>query len=121
MDGMLLVTPECYEPAAVAAMRSWFGETGREVHICGPLLPATSKENAQTHERKHVGGSSEIEDFLDATLKTVGPKSLLYVRTCTFVSPFTYSKNLVRFPWALCSGRSRSPRTCGHSSMSLWN
>ncbi len=79
MDGMLLVTPECYEPTAVAAMRSWFGETGRQVHVCGPLLPATSKETAQAHERKHVGGSSEMEEFLDAMLKASGPKSLLYV------------------------------------------
>ena len=121
MDGMLLVTPECYEPAAVAAVRSWFAETGREVYVCGPLLPATSKETAQGQERKHVGGSSEIEDFLNATLKTAGPKSLLYVRACTFVLPSTYFKYLVRFPWALCSGRSRSPRTCGHSLMLLWN
>ncbi|KAM5530922.1 hypothetical protein V8D89_015412 [Ganoderma adspersum] len=97
MDGMLLVTPECYEPAAVAAMRSWFGETGREVHVCGPLLPATSKVTAQTHERKHVGGSNEIEEFLDATLKTSGPKSLLYISLGTVFWPITKPQNM----WAL--------------------
>ena len=63
MDGMLLVTPECYEPTAVAAMRSWWGETGRKAYACGPLLPNTSQ---QTEHAPYEGGSSDIEEFLDA-------------------------------------------------------
>lgn len=80
------MTPECYEPTAVAAIRSWFGETGRAVYACGPLLPAISKEKettrASAHERRRVGGSAsdEIEEFLDAALKASGPQSVLYVR-----------------------------------------
>ncbi|PIL34100.1 hypothetical protein GSI_03811 [Ganoderma sinense ZZ0214-1] len=97
MDGMLLVTPECYEPTAVAVIRSWFGETGREVHVCGPLLPATSKETAQAHGRKHVGGSSEIEEFLDTTLNSSGPKSLLYISLGTVFWPVTKPQNI----WAV--------------------
>lgn len=97
MDGMLLVTPECYEPTAVAAMRSWFAETGRQVHACGPLLPASSKETAKEHERKHAAESSAIEEFLDATLKVSGPRSLLYVRACASILPPKSSHTLLDF------------------------
>ncbi|PIL32319.1 hypothetical protein GSI_05565 [Ganoderma sinense ZZ0214-1] len=98
MDGIFLATPECYEPTTVAAMRSWFGETRRAVYACGPLLPTTSKESAQAHERKPcVGRSSEIEEFLDATLKASGSRSLLYISLGTVFWPITRPQNM----WAV--------------------
>ena len=33
VDGILLVTPESWEPEAVAAAKSWFAETGRGADV----------------------------------------------------------------------------------------
>ena len=83
-DGVLLFTPESYEPEAVAAARAWTAETGRTTYLCGPLLPTGSQ--AAANEKKQSKETAEIEEFLETTLKTSGEKSLLYVsafRTCS--------------------------------------
>lgn len=79
---MMLFTPTSYEPEAVKAARSWFGETGRQVYAVGPLLPAASKATAQANEKKLSAEANEIITFLDKTLKTSGKKSLVYVSLC---------------------------------------
>lgn len=78
-DGVFLTTPEPYEPEAVAAVRDWFGKTGRPVYVCGPLLPPTSA-TATAKEQQQSTEAVQIQEFLDTTLKTSGEKSLLYVR-----------------------------------------
>lgn len=78
---MFLITPEPYEPEAVAAVRDWFGKTGRPVYVCGPLLPPTSA-TATAKEQQQSTEAVQIQEFLDTTLKTSGEKSLLYVRAC---------------------------------------
>ncbi|KAI0760274.1 UDP-Glycosyltransferase/glycogen phosphorylase [Fomes fomentarius] len=77
-DGVFLFTPESYEPEAVAAVRRWFGETGRPAYAVGPLLPAASKA-AASKERKLSSESDEIQTFLNDTLKSSGEKSLVYI------------------------------------------
>ncbi|KAI0371040.1 UDP-Glycosyltransferase/glycogen phosphorylase [Pilatotrama ljubarskyi] len=77
-DGTFLMSPQSYEPDAVAAVRQWYAETSRQVYVCGPLLPpqtATAAEN----EKKQSKVSAEIQEFLDKTLKTAGERSLLYM------------------------------------------
>lgn len=78
-DGAFLITAEPYEPEAVAAVKGWFGKTGRPVYVCGPLLPPPSITSTK-NEKQQSTVAVEIQEFLDATLKTSGEKSLLYVR-----------------------------------------
>ncbi|EIW63123.1 UDP-Glycosyltransferase/glycogen phosphorylase [Trametes versicolor FP-101664 SS1] len=77
-DGVLLMTPEPYEPDAVAAVRKWYAETGRSAYVCGPLLPPKSA-TAKAKEQQQSKEATEISAFLDTTLKTSGKKSLLYI------------------------------------------
>lgn len=78
-DGMFLFTPESYEPEAVAGVKAWYGETGRQAYVTGPLLPSASQSNANSKEKKLSGEANAIQTFLDETLKTSGEKSLVYV------------------------------------------
>ncbi|KAI0745368.1 UDP-Glycosyltransferase/glycogen phosphorylase [Earliella scabrosa] len=78
-DGVLLFTPESYEPEAVAAARGWFAATGRRAYTTGPLLPSASKSTANLNEKKLSNESNEIVAFLDKTLETSGEKSLVYI------------------------------------------
>lgn len=116
---MFLTTAEPYEPEAVAAVRGWFGETGRPAYVCGPLLPPTSA-TAAAKEKQQSTEAVEIQEFLDTTLKTSGEKSLLYVRLGlkTFGVRTRLMAKSCRFLSAPFSGRSRRQRRCGRSSMS---
>ena len=101
-DGAISITPTSYEPEAVAAMRTWFGETGRPVYAVGPLLPSASKEAAAANEKKQSGEGSQIQEFLDATLKSSGPKSLLYV-SAPQCSPWLVPYRLLVWPFSQIS------------------
>lgn len=81
-DGMLLGTPELYEPEQVAAVRAWFAETGRKVYAIGPSLPLNDAVVAP--ERQLTDKGLEIERFMDTTLEHDGPLSLVYVRESFF-------------------------------------
>ncbi|KAI0644664.1 UDP-Glycosyltransferase/glycogen phosphorylase [Trametes meyenii] len=78
VDGIFLYTPEPFEPGAVDAVRKWYGETGRPTFVTGPLLPPPSA-TASENEKKQSKVATEIEEFLEVTLKTSGEKSLLYI------------------------------------------
>ncbi|KAI0674843.1 UDP-Glycosyltransferase/glycogen phosphorylase [Trametes maxima] len=78
VDGVFLLTAEPYEPGAVEAVRTWLGETGRPTYVTGPLLPPQSTA-ASENEKKQSKVATEIEEFLESTLKTSGEKSLLYI------------------------------------------
>lgn len=90
-DGILLFTPESYEPEAVAAAREWFAATGRHAYTTGPLLPSGSKSAAVANEQKLSNESNEIVTFLDETLKTSGEKSLVYVSAVRTAYARTYT------------------------------
>lgn len=79
VDGLLLYSPTSYEPEAVAAVKSWFAESGRAAYITGPLCPTASKVTMHENEKKISDKSDEIVAFLDETLKNSGEKSLVYV------------------------------------------
>ncbi|KAM5530920.1 hypothetical protein V8D89_015410 [Ganoderma adspersum] len=96
-DGLLMITPTSYEPEAVAAARAWFAEKGRPAYAVGPLLPSASKATAQANEKKQSAEASEIQEFLDATLKMSGEKSLVYISFGSMFWPSTKPENV----WAV--------------------
>ncbi|KAH9940501.1 UDP-Glycosyltransferase/glycogen phosphorylase [Epithele typhae] len=77
--GAFLITAESYEPEAVAAVRDWFGKTGRPVYAMGPLLPPSSVEFVLEKEKAASLNGPSIFKFLDDTLATSGPNSVLYM------------------------------------------
>ncbi|KAK7682539.1 hypothetical protein QCA50_014339 [Cerrena zonata] len=76
-DGVILSTAEPYEAEAISHVTQWFGETSREVFTFGPLLP--TGESAAAGEGKQSEKAAEITRFLQKTLETDGPNSLLYI------------------------------------------
>ncbi|TBU44934.1 UDP-Glycosyltransferase/glycogen phosphorylase [Dichomitus squalens] len=96
-DGLMMITPNSYEPEAVAAAKGWFAQTGRPAYAVGPLLPSASKEAADANEKKQSSEGGQIQEFLDATLKTSGPKSLLYISFGSIFWPVNKPENV----WAV--------------------
>ena len=91
VDGVLLLSPESYEPAAIEAMRAWFAATGRPVYTTGPLLPSASKSDAAIlNEKKLSTDSNAIITFLDEIVTITGEKSLIYV---SVASPLPVSQS----------------------------
>ncbi|KAJ3487389.1 hypothetical protein NLI96_g3563 [Meripilus lineatus] len=78
-DGVILSSPECYEPEAVAAVREWFAETSREAFAVGPLLPISTSSSAIAGENQGMANAAEISSFLESTLETHGKGSMLYI------------------------------------------
>ncbi|KAK7681776.1 hypothetical protein QCA50_015123 [Cerrena zonata] len=76
-DGLILATAEPYEAEAIAHITEWYRETSREVYTVGHLLP--SSKNAATGEKKQSEKAEEISQFLQTSLETDGPDSLLYI------------------------------------------
>ena len=60
------------------AMKQWFSDMQKEVHVLGPLLPAGyyGIETRNTEE----GASLDIEAFLGKMLVQHGKKSVFFVR-----------------------------------------
>ncbi|KAI0769598.1 UDP-Glycosyltransferase/glycogen phosphorylase [Trametes elegans] len=74
-NGVILASPEPFEPEAVQVIKEYFAETSREAYVCGPLQShARSTASEQLSEN-----AKAISEFLETTLKTSGEKSLLYV------------------------------------------
>ena len=118
-----MITPASYEPESVAAAKGWFAETGRPAYAVGPLLPSASKEAANANEKKQSTEGSQIQEFLDATLKNSGPKSLLYVsaRLTKSDARLILHNDLCRSRLVQYSGLPTSPRTCGPFLTLSWS
>ncbi|THH23193.1 hypothetical protein EUX98_g7991 [Antrodiella citrinella] len=78
-DGMLITSPEVYEPHAIAATKEWFAESSRSVWAIGPLAPATTTEQAMSNEEAQSENSADIKKFLDSVLSKNGEHSAIYV------------------------------------------
>lgn len=78
-DGLIISSPEAYEPAAVAAIKEWFAETSRPVWAIGPLFPKMASPEAVAGEATQSESWEGIKEFLDAALTAHGEHSLLYV------------------------------------------
>lgn len=78
-SGMIIASPEVYEPAAIAAIKDWYGEIGRKVWSLGPLLPLSSRKEAIAGEEAQSANFSDIKHFMDKVLLSHGEGSMLYV------------------------------------------
>ncbi|TCD71978.1 hypothetical protein EIP91_000110 [Steccherinum ochraceum] len=78
-DGLILTTPEAYEPAAVAATKEWFADTKRDVWAIGPLFPSLSSQEAIAGETAQSKDSGEIKIFMDDVLARHGQHSMIYI------------------------------------------
>lgn len=76
-DGIVVLTTESYERAAVAALRKWYSDMEKSAYIVG--LPLAHGSHASSGEKIQSKEAGQIETFLDNALKTSGEKSLLYV------------------------------------------
>ena len=79
-DGMIITSPEPYEPHAIAATKEWFAETHRDVWAIGPLLPSTASKEAVAGEGALSETSEQIKAFMDDVLRSQGEHSMLFVR-----------------------------------------
>jgi hypothetical protein len=79
-DGMLAATSSVVESASIEAARKWFGETGREIWIIGPLADAPLAEKIRD---VLSADETKILDFLDHMERKHGVRSVIYVcRRC---------------------------------------
>jgi hypothetical protein len=63
------------------AMKQWFLDMQKEVHVLGPLLPAGYGTEIRNIEE---GASVDIETFLEEMLQQHGKRSLFFVRSFPF-------------------------------------
>ncbi|CAL1709844.1 unnamed protein product [Somion occarium] len=75
-DGLIMATPEPYEPEGIDVIRRWFTETSRDIYPIGPMVPFGKK--AMEGENKQSQDAGDIEQFLESILKSHGPKSVIY-------------------------------------------
>ncbi|EIN06349.1 hypothetical protein PUNSTDRAFT_137124 [Punctularia strigosozonata HHB-11173 SS5] len=77
-DGIIHITAEAYEPVYTAAFEKWFGRE-KKSYVLGPILPDFKGDIAKTGELVQSTKAKNIQDFLDAALKSHGANSLLYI------------------------------------------
>ncbi|KAI9066606.1 glycosyltransferase family 1 protein [Trametes sanguinea] len=95
-DGVFFISPASYEPEALEICKEWLSKTGRAGYVCGPLLPPHGSA-ADSNEKKQSQQGAEIMEFLEATLKASGEKSLLYISFGSFFWPAKSPEKLWAF------------------------
>ena len=89
---------------ALDALKQWFSDMQKELHVLGPLLPLGYGTKTQNGEE---GASVDIETFLEEMLIQHGERSVFFVRSFFFfrILKIKFSIiNFFRFPLALHSG-----------------
>ncbi|KAH9832558.1 uncharacterized protein C8Q71DRAFT_258990 [Rhodofomes roseus] len=76
-DGIILASPESYEPETTAALRQWMAGTSRPVYCAGPMIAQGT--HADSVEKGQSESIAEVDDFLESTMKHNGKRSLLYI------------------------------------------
>ena len=99
-DAAIVTTSYVYESVSLDAMKQWFSEMQKEVHVLGPLLPP----GYDTKTNGEEGASVNIETFLQEMLIQHGERSVYFVRS--FFSLFLVRTYIIflRFPLALSTG-----------------
>lgn len=70
-DGLITIDAADYHPGTTAAARAWFAP--RAVHYAGPLVPISSGTTSADKD------AADVMQFLDAHLRSHGPKSAILV------------------------------------------
>ena len=74
-----MTTSYAYESLSLDAVKQWFSDIQKEVHVLGPLLP--SGFGILNGEE---GTSADIETFLEEMLVQHGERSVFFVRSFPF-------------------------------------
>ena len=82
-DAMIVTTSYAYDSVSLDAVKQWFSDIQKEVHVLGPLLPSGYGTKTQNSEE---GTSVDIETFLGKMLVQHGKKSVFFVRSFLFVA-----------------------------------
>ncbi|KAI0355981.1 UDP-Glycosyltransferase/glycogen phosphorylase [Trametes cingulata] len=93
-DGVLMSTPECYDPLSIIGTRAWMAETGRGAYAVGPIVSGGAQ--AVENELMEADKGTEIRDFISRIMKSHGPKSLLYISFGSWIWP-KYPESLWTF------------------------
>ncbi|KAI0370536.1 UDP-Glycosyltransferase/glycogen phosphorylase [Pilatotrama ljubarskyi] len=93
-DGVLMSTPECFDPLSIIATRAWMAETGRGAYAVGPII--SSGAQAVENEILEADKGTDIRDFISRVMKSHGPKSLLYISFGSWIWP-KYPESLWTF------------------------
>ena len=84
-DATIINDSAAYETVSLDAMKQWFSEMKKELHVLGPLLPPGYGIETQKVEE---GSSVDIETFLGEMLVQHGKGSVYFVRLfCFFPIP----------------------------------
>jgi hypothetical protein len=70
-----------YEDVSLDAMKQWFSDMQKEVHVLGPLLPAGYGTETQNTKE---GASVDTKAFLEEMLLKHGKQSVYFVRSFPF-------------------------------------
>ncbi|EIN06277.1 UDP-Glycosyltransferase/glycogen phosphorylase [Punctularia strigosozonata HHB-11173 SS5] len=85
-DGIIHTDAAAYEAEFIKTFSKWFGED-RGSYCLGPILPASEVEAAQAGELMQSPKGQEIKQFLNKSVETHGPHSVLYISFGTFWWP----------------------------------
>ena len=77
-DAVIVTTSYAYESVSLDAVKQWFSDMQKEVHVLGPLLPPGYGTETQNSEE---GLSVDIETFLGEMLVQHGKRSVFFVRS----------------------------------------
>ena len=80
-----MTTSYAYESLSLDALKEWFSDMQKEVHVLGPLLPSGYGIKTQNGEE---GTSVDIETFLGEMLVRHGKRSVFFVRSLHFIYLF---------------------------------
>ena len=89
-----------YESVSLDAVKSWFSEMHKEVHVLGPLLPpgfGTETQIKNSEEETNV----DIETFLREKLVQHGKQSVFFVKVLVLSFAFELHNFSSGFLW-LC-------------------
>ena len=76
-DALIVSTSYVYDSVSLDALKQWFSDMQKEVHVLGPLLPPGYGTKMQNSEE---GTSADIEKFLGEMLVQHGKRSVFFVR-----------------------------------------
>ena len=82
-DAMIVTTSYAYESASLDAMKQWFSDMQKEIHVLGPLLPSGYGIEIQNSEEE---ASIDMEAFLGEMLVQHGKRSVFFA---SLSSPFS--------------------------------
>ena len=76
-DATIVTTSYAYESVSLDAMKTWFFDMQKDVHVFGPLLPSGYGTETQDGEE---GQSVHIKAFLEEMLVRHGERSVFFVK-----------------------------------------